>query len=157
MNIRKEINSIFPLFCCSFYSTCRRSPAGWPAARWPAPWRYSTSSHIEALPPDISCSCCLQPEEWRPADLPRWWFGTECGGAPHPPRRYPVDGYRIRKNLIGCEYHKDWVISSLLPILIRTTELLSFVGVWTLLFNYEIILFHLIYFMNLASTDETVE
>lgn len=141
MNIRKEINCISRLFCCSFHSTCRRSPAGWPAARWPAPWRYSTSSHIEALPPDISCSCCLQPEEWRPADPPRWWFGTECGGAPRPPRRYPVDGYRRCKNLIGREHQR--LCNQLLTVSSYQDNrtFLSFVGVWT----YKNTWFYLIY------------
>lgn len=43
--------------------TCRRCPAGWPAAQWPAPWRCPTSSRAAAPPPGISCSCLLQPEE----------------------------------------------------------------------------------------------
>ena len=85
----KNCNKIFLL-------TCRLSPAGWPAAQWPAPWRCSTSSQREGLPPGISCFCFFQPEEWRPVDPPRWWFGTECGGAPHPQRKCPVDNLFIK-------------------------------------------------------------
>lgn len=70
--------------------TCRRYPAGWPAARWPALWRCPTSSRAAAPPPGISCSWVLRPGGWRRADPPLLTFGRECGGGSRPQRKYPA-------------------------------------------------------------------